>query len=159
MDYGKRLAAGSRPLPAHAEKLYVGITPQPGVVEQIPAGVGVVVVNVDVVPIPAPVTAIVDVVRSHNPRGAVHQHHAAGANVNRDGAERPAHVLIPAVRECAPGDDPFVVVIPVTMVVPIVLIPALVFSVVVAVISVAAVTSVATVVAVPLRHCQSGCYG
>src|SRR5229473_3689789 len=156
MDYGKRLAAGSRPLPAHAEKLYVGVTPQPGVVEQIPAGVGVVVVNVDVVPVPAPVAAIVDVVRSHNPRGAIHQHHAAGANVNRDSPERPSHVLIPAVRESAPGDDPFVVVIPVTMVVPVVLIPAFVFSVVVAVISIAAfppVVPVASIIAIPLRHC------
>src|SRR6266568_804639 len=129
----------------------------------------VVVVDVDVVPIPAPVAAMVKVVGSDHPRRAVHQHHAAGANVNRDGPERPAaHVLIPAVRESAPGDDPFVVVIPVTMVVPVVLIPALVFSVVVAVTSIAAVAlvvavapvvPVASIIAIPLRHCKSGCYG
>src|SRR5260370_32763628 len=80
---------------------------------------------------------VVVVWRDH-PGRAIHQHHAARPDINRNAAIGPADVLVTPIRESAPRTIPVVVVIPVTMVVPVVLIPALVFSVVVAVISVAA---------------------
>src|SRR6266481_2971138 len=51
----------------HSEVFHVDVPPQAAVEEQIPAWVMVVVVHEDLVAIPAPVAATIDVIGSDNP--------------------------------------------------------------------------------------------
>lgn len=81
----------------HAEVFDVDIAAEAGVEEQIPARVMVVVVNVDLIAVPLPVAAAVEIVRSHNPIRVVVEGYAAGVEVNAARDENLSHVIVAAV--------------------------------------------------------------
>src|SRR5229473_6392906 len=51
----------------HAGVFHVNVATEPRVEEQVPTGVMVVIVNVDLILIPSPIAAAIDVVGGHNP--------------------------------------------------------------------------------------------
>ena len=121
-----------------AEILDVDIAAEAGVEQQVPAGMMVVVVDVDLVMVPLPIAAAVYVVRSHDPVGIVVKGHAARVVINAARDKNFSHVIVAPVRISAAGLDAVMVGIPIPVVLAIAMLePALVVAVVVAVIAVA----------------------
>jgi len=147
----------------HAGVFHVDVAAEASVEEQVPTGVMVVIVNVDLILIPSPIAAAIDVVGGHNPRGIVVEHDAPGPDIEPVNDVNISHMLITPVRISAAGANAVVVGIPITVlianlllfptfvlavVVPVaavvipMLIPAFVFSVVLVVITIPAVVAV-----------------
>ena len=101
----------------HAEVFDVDVAAQPGIEKQIPAGVVVIVVDVDAVTLPLPFTATVQIVGGHDPVGIVAQKDVASPEVHTACDENFAHVTIAAVRIRAAGTDAIMVVIPIAVIV------------------------------------------
>src|SRR5690242_13946186 len=95
-----------------AEVFDVDVAAQTGVEQQIPAGMMVIVINIDLVAVPLPVTAAVEIVGSHHPIGIVVQKDVASAVIKAARDIHLSHVLITAVRISATGPDAVVVGIP-----------------------------------------------
>src|SRR6266404_2234231 len=77
----------------------------------------VVVVDVDLVAIPFPIAAAVNVVSRHHPIGAVVQHDVAGAVIDGPGDKYFPHMLVMAARVVTPGGDAVVLVVPAAIIV------------------------------------------
>ena len=126
---------------------------EPRVEEQIPAGVMVVIVDVDIVTIPIPIATVRHVVGGHDPIRAVVEDDVAGTNIVTAKSVVLLHVFVAAVWIAAARPDAIAIVVPVGVVGIVRIVPAFVFSVVVAVavnvasIIVAAVLLSATVLA------------
>lgn len=111
------------------------VAAQAGIEEQIPAWMMVVVVDVDLVAIPLPIAAAVEIVGSHDPVGAIVENHVAGTVVDRAGDEHFFNVLVVAPRVVPVGDDAVMLVIPVAIILAgFLLFPAFVLAVVMAVV-------------------------
>src|SRR6266852_3375089 len=96
----------------------------------------VVVVDVDLVAIPFPIAAAVNVVGRHHPIGAVVQHDVAGAVVDGPGDKYFPHMLIMAARVVTPGGDAVVLVVPAAIIVArFLLFPTFMLAIVVAVVA------------------------
>src|SRR6266571_4561271 len=120
----------------HAKIFDVDVAAQAGVEEQIPAGMVIVVVNVDAIAIPLPIAAVIEIVGRDDPGGIVVKNDTPGAIVNAASDKDFAYVAVPAVRIGAAGADASFVVIPVAVMRIVGIIPALVLAVVVAVVAI-----------------------
>lgn len=100
-----------------AEKFNVDVAAQPRVEQQIPTRVLIIVVNEYAVLPPAPVAAMRHIVRSYHPSGAIFQHDAPAAQINREGYIVVPDRGVPAMRIAASFFNPLEVGIPVTMIV------------------------------------------
>ena len=93
----------------HAEVFDVDVAAEAGVEEQVPARMMVVVVDVDLVAVPLPMAATVEIVGSHDPVRIVIQKEVASAVIKAARDEDFSHVLVAAVRIGAARADAFVV--------------------------------------------------
>ena len=117
-----------------AEIFDVDVAPEAGVEEQIPPGVMVVVVDIDLIAVPSPIAAAVEIVRSYDPIGIVVQEDVPSAVVNATRDENLSYVLVAAVGICAARADAIVIGIPFAIVIAVaMLVPAFVFAIVVAI--------------------------
>jgi len=117
-----------------AEIFDVDVAPKAGVEEQIPPGVMVVVVDIDLIAVPSPIAAAVEIVRSYDPIGIVIQEDVPSAVVNATRDENLSYVLVAAVGICAARADAIVIGIPFAIVIAVaMLVPALVLAIVVAI--------------------------
>jgi len=66
----------------YAGKFHVDVAAQAGIEEQVPAWMVIVVVDVDLVAIPLPTAAAVEIVRGNDPVGAVIEHDIARAVID-----------------------------------------------------------------------------
>jgi hypothetical protein len=114
----------------HAEIFYVHVATQSGIEEQVPAGVMIVVVDVDAVAVPFPIAAAIEVVIGNYPIGVVVEDHAASPIIDAAGDKHFSYVLVAAVWIGAPRLDAVVFGIPIGVRV-VRIVPALVFAVVV----------------------------
>jgi hypothetical protein len=102
----------------------------------------VIVVYVDLVAVPAPVAAVVDIVGRDNPVGAIVENYVSCPIVNGARHEYFADMPIVTVRVAAAGDNAIVVIVPTAIVVAhLALVPSLVSSVVVMIVAIVFVPS------------------
>src|SRR5262249_40859539 len=113
--------------------------PQARVEEHIPAGMVIVVVDVDFVPVPSPVAAARDVVIGDDPRRAVVKNDAARVIVNADGDIFAANVRITASWIAMAGFKAGALSVPVPIVRIVGIVPPLVLAVVVPIVAVVVV--------------------
>src|SRR6266513_2376162 len=125
----------------HAGILDVDVASEASVEEQVPAGVMIVVVDIDAVAVPFPIAAAIEVVRGNHPVRIVIEHDAPSPEIHPPGDEFTSHVFVAAVRIRPPGPDTVVVGIPVRMRV-VRIVPAFVLPVVVAVVPVTMVIAI-----------------
>jgi hypothetical protein len=130
---------------ADAGEFYVDGAAEARVEKQIPAGVMVVVIDIDIVTVPTPVAAVRHIVGSDDPIGAVVEDDVACANIETASNVVLLHVFVTAVRIVTAGLDAIAVVIPVRVVGVVRIIPAFVFSIVVAALVLGAIMIVAVV--------------
>src|SRR6266446_2745828 len=97
---------------SHAGEFDVDVAAQSGVEEQIPARMMVVVVDIDLIAIPLPVAATVEVVRGNYPVRAIVKDDIARAVVDRARDEDLLHMLVMAMRIVAAGRDAIVLIVP-----------------------------------------------
>src|SRR6266513_2222504 len=102
----------------HAGILDVDVASEASVEEQVPAGMMIVVVDIDAVAVPFPIAAAIEVVRGNHPVRIVIEHDAPSPEIHPPGDEFTSHVFVAAVRIRPPGPDTVVVGIPVRMMVP-----------------------------------------
>src|SRR5216684_1092444 len=121
-----------------AEILDVDIAPEAGVEEQVPAGVMIVVVDIDAVAFPFPIAAAVEVVVGNHPIRIIVEDHAASPVIDSARDIYFSYVLVAAVWISPTRLKAVVFGIPVRMGV-VRIVPALVVSVVMAVPAVAAI--------------------
>src|SRR5439155_20757439 len=145
-----------------ARKLDVHVAAQPGVEQKIPAGVMIVVIDIDAIAFPFPIAATIQVVIGNHPIRIVIEHHAARAVVNAPGYEDFSYVFVAAVRIRPSRLDAVAVGIPVGMGV-VRIVPALVFAIVmtvgivaILVLLLALVLAVVVMIATVLRRCGNG---
>ena len=123
----------------------MNVSPEASVEEQIPSWMMIVVVDVDLVAIPLPVAATIEIIRSDNPVGTVVEDDIAPAVIDRARDEDLPDVLIVAARVLSPRDNAVMLMVPVAIVgAVLVFFPAPVLTVIVAI--VAAVVLVSPVV-------------
>src|SRR5260370_35538914 len=124
----------------------------------------VVVVDVDLVTIPFPIAAAVQVVGGDDPVGAIVKNHVARAVIDRTRDKYFSDMFVAAARIMATGNDAVVLVVPAAIIVAhFLLFPAFVLAVVVAVSLVAVsvlvlalvFTVVVTIVAILARRCRA----
>src|SRR5260370_32262122 len=93
----------------------------------------VIVVDVNLVALPLPVAAAVEIIRGYHPVGIVVQHHAARAVIDSTSDEDTAYVLVAAEGIRAARTDAVVIIVPIAVVLAdLVLLPALMLAVVMA---------------------------
>src|SRR5260370_22399304 len=93
----------------------------------------VIVVDVNLVALPLPVAAAVEIIRGYHPVGIVVQHHAARAVIDSTSDEDTAYVLVAAEGIRAARTDALVIIVPIAVVLAdLVLLPALMLAVVMA---------------------------
>jgi len=97
----------------HAEVFDVDVAAEARIEQQIPAGVMIVVVDINAVAIPIPVTAAGQIVGSHNPVGIVVESDAARAGVKVTGGDVDLYVLVAAERVRAAGTDAVMLGVPI----------------------------------------------
>src|SRR5690242_10358843 len=108
--------------------------PQAGVEKQVPAGMMVVVVNVNLVAIPLPVAAAAGIVRGHHPIGIVVQKDVPSAGIKAARDVDFPHVFVAAARIGTAGADAIMIGIPIAIVVTVVLVPTLMLAIVAAIV-------------------------
>src|SRR3989454_8019253 len=136
-------------LVADAEVLDVNVTAEPRVEQQIPAGMVIVVVNINDITVPGPVAAPRYVVRSDHPRGAVVENHLARADVEPSTLPRVSDFHIAAARIRMARTKAVMIVVPIAVLVPpLMFVPALVLPLVVALVIIIALAAPAMFVPV-----------
>ena len=123
------------------------VASEPGIEEQVPAGVMIVVVYIDAVAVPFPIAATIEVVGGDHPVRIVIEHDAPSPEIHSPGDEFTSHVLVAAVRIRPPGPDTVVVGIPVRVRV-VRIVPAFVISVVMPIATIVSVFVIAFVLPV-----------
>jgi hypothetical protein len=121
-------------VPLHAEELDVNGAAEVRIEEHVPAGVAIVVIDVDTVAIPFPVAAARNVLRRDDPIGLVVEDDVPCARIEATDDNDTTNVRVTAERVIVAGAKPLAIVIPIIVVVTVVmLVPAFVLAVVVAV--------------------------
>src|ERR1700732_1283073 len=101
----------------HAGEFDVDGAAQPGVEEQVPARVVVVVVDVDLVAVPTPIAAVVEIIGGYHPVGAIVENHVARAVIDGARDEYFPDMLVVAARITAAGEDSIVIILPTAIIV------------------------------------------
>src|SRR5262249_26779712 len=118
----------------HAEEFDVNVAAEARIEEHIPAGMAVVVIDIDAVAIPFPVAAARNVVGRDNPIGLVVENDVPRARIEAADDNDVTNVRVTAARIVVAGANALAIVIPIVVVVTVVmLVPAFVLAVVVAV--------------------------
>ena len=112
-----------------AEIFDVDVAPKAGVEEQIPPGVMIVVVDIDLIAVPSPIAAAVEIVRSYDPIGIVVEDHMTRARIEAANDNDLTNARVTAARMVVANASS--IVIPIVSVV--VLVPAFLPAVVVAI--------------------------
>jgi hypothetical protein len=102
-------------LSVHAVVFDVDIAAKARIEKQVPAGVMIVVVDVDAVTIPVPIATPRQVVGSHHPVGIVIEDDATGARVKAARVDDHSHVIVTAKGVRAARADAILIIIPVGM--------------------------------------------
>ena len=145
----------------HAEIFYVDVPSEAGVEKQVPAGMMIVVVDVDAVAVPFPIAAAIEVVRGNHPIRVVIEHDAARPVIDAPGDKLRSHMIVAAVWIGPPRADALVFGIPVGVRITLI-VPSPVVSVVMPVAIIAAifvfvlafVLSVVVMIVTVLRRCS-----
>ena len=115
----------------HAEELDVNGAAEARIEEHVPAGMEVVVIDIDAVAIPFPVAAAMNVVGRDDPIGLVVENNVPRARIEAADHNDVTNVRVSATRIVAAGTNVLAFVIPIVVVVTVVmLVPAFVLAVV-----------------------------
>ena len=102
--------------------LHVDVLTEPCIEQHIPSRMNVIVVHLNVVPVPTPIAAMIKVVRSYDPRGMVIEYHAPSTIIHGHEYEISSAALEVAIRIVAARFDVVFVVIPIAVLISILIV-------------------------------------
>jgi len=100
----------------------VDVLAEPRIEQHIPSRMDVIVVHLNVVPVPTPVATVIDVVRSYDPCGMIIEYHPPSVVVHRNEYEFLSVTLETPIGIIAARFDAIVVIIPVAVLVAVVVV-------------------------------------